>query len=398
MPHPIQRSACDRCHGQKLKCTRGSSGGACVRCIKARAICSWSPSLRCRRTSRSEARNTINTGVDATNILESIGSIDTYADTVYQFTQSGSGINLDHNTLDSDATLQSSTFVGSASSSSPVFAISANLPPTKLHFQDAIDTWQDRFNHEWAMLSSEQQTLPERSDLVGQTVFSGEQAQDLFGLHLIAVWELSDLNVELFTLSSAIPKPPSSTLQPLSWKNKDFAIDKTFQLSQKFIEVLDKAYLCRPRGSTANSMSPTVCGAEPSEPGMLDQASFLLVLSCYQRFIEAYDNIFGNVQACLDRSAITAPEDYVRMPDMKVGAFSLPNSSALQITLVLQLARHLIQRMGLIIKSLGQSWASDGDNMNDLLSPIFKAINERDKNLIERIHKLRNTLVSLDIL
>ncbi|KAI2638710.1 hypothetical protein GGS26DRAFT_542654 [Hypomontagnella submonticulosa] len=408
MPHPIQRSACDRCHGQKLKCTRASSGGACVRCAKARAVCTWSPSLRCRRTSRSEAQSTIDTRGGATNVLEGLGSINdagsnsspclttAQVDTPYQFTQSDSEFNVSRDAFQADLTLRTpSTFVNSASGSSPSFAISTDLSSADLQFQDGVNTWQERFNQEWAMLSVEQQPFSEHSGLEGQTAPSEEQAQEPSGSHLVAVRELSDLIVELFALSSAVPKPPASTLQPLSWKNKDFAIDKTFQLSQKLIEVLDKAYLCYPRNSMGDS---SLRGSETGQPGSFDQASFLLVLSCYQRLIEIYDNIFGNMQACLDRAAITAPEDYVRMPDMKVGSFSLPNSSALQITLVLQLARHLIQRMGLIIKGLGQSRTQIGDNMSDLMSPTLKAVNDRETTLIERIHKLRSTLVSLDML
>lgn len=249
------------------------------------------------------------------------------------------------------------------------------------------------------MLSIEQQS-PQKSDSSpGEPISAEEKSQLTHSLPLAVVRGLSDLNVELFTLSSSIPKPPTSTSQPLSWKNKDFAIDKTFQLSQKLIEVLDKLY---PRyRTTARDCSTLQYTKEPeflNQSISFDHASLLLVLSCYQRLIEAYNDIFGNMQACLDRSATTMPEDYVQMPNMKVGSFSLPNSSALQITLVLQLARHLLQRMGVIIKALDQSRGAVSDDMNDLISLTFKTVNTREIDLIGRINKLRNTLVSLDIL
>jgi hypothetical protein len=203
----------------------------------------------------------------------------------------------------------------------------------------------------------------------------------------------------MFTLSSTIPKPPASISQPHSWKNKDRAIDKTFQLSQRLIEVLDKLY---PRVSESNSYALTPPQEDalpvvaPSDPPSFDQSSFLLVLSCYQRLIETYYNIFGNMQACLDRSMVTAREDYVQMPDVKVGSFSVPDSSALQITMVLQLSRHLLRRMGTIIKSVNAN--CNGGGANDLMSLTFKAVNTREEELIETINKLRNSLVSLDIL
>lgn len=47
-----QRLACDRCHGQKLRCSRSSqaaANGACQRCIKAKAHCQYSSPLRLGR-------------------------------------------------------------------------------------------------------------------------------------------------------------------------------------------------------------------------------------------------------------------------------------------------------------------------------------------------------------
>ncbi|KAL9115270.1 MAG: hypothetical protein Q9227_001064 [Pyrenula ochraceoflavens] len=46
----MQRSACDRCHGQKLRCIRGPlPNGPCQRCIKAREKCQYGPTLRLGR-------------------------------------------------------------------------------------------------------------------------------------------------------------------------------------------------------------------------------------------------------------------------------------------------------------------------------------------------------------
>ncbi|KAI0177901.1 hypothetical protein BJ166DRAFT_619849 [Pestalotiopsis sp. NC0098] len=55
---PGQRSACNRCHGQKLRCIRGPPpNGACQRCIKARETCQYSPALRQGRpTSKQESK------------------------------------------------------------------------------------------------------------------------------------------------------------------------------------------------------------------------------------------------------------------------------------------------------------------------------------------------------
>ncbi|OTA98508.1 hypothetical protein M426DRAFT_325923 [Hypoxylon sp. CI-4A] len=288
-------------------------------------------------------------------------------------------------------------FVVSTSSSSPTLTMPAESPSPAHHLdsQDLFGTWQDRFNREWAMLSMDQPTPPKDDISEGQPPTSNDQGRDSL---LAIIRSLSDLNVDLFSLSSAVPKPPTSTSQPLSWKDKDFAIDKTFQLSQRFIKALDRLYPQHSRRPSKDVISQPDQDLESTHGTPFDQSLFLLVLSCHQKLVETYDDIFGNMQACLDRSAITAPEDYVAMPDVKVGSFSLPNSSALQITLVLQLARHLLQRMGSIIKALDRSRMLAADDANDLMSLTFKAVNTREANLIERINKLRYTLVSLDIL
>ncbi|KAK7428998.1 hypothetical protein QQZ08_004405 [Neonectria magnoliae] len=49
MAEPVTRSACDRCHGQKLSCRRGNKDEPCERCLRLKAECTSSPSLRFRK-------------------------------------------------------------------------------------------------------------------------------------------------------------------------------------------------------------------------------------------------------------------------------------------------------------------------------------------------------------
>ncbi|KAI1643975.1 uncharacterized protein F4817DRAFT_367936 [Daldinia loculata] len=411
MPDPIQRSACDRCHGQKLRCMRSASGGACVRCTRARAICTWSPSLRSKRGLKPKAMNDHHddrhSSVNREDNLDSVKttengpphSTSATPGPICQLSLSDMNFSLGSDLFQCDSALwQTPLIEDSTSGSSPTLVTSTSPPLSQVPSQDASNTWQDRFNQEWAMLSTEQQSPLKNDSPAGKQDPLRDDVQEPLCLPLDIIQSLSDLNVETFSLSSTIPKPPISTSQPLSWKDKDFAIDKTFQLSQRFIEALDKLYPRQPGGSAQDSITSPIRESSTSRLASFDQASFLLVLSCYQRLIEIYNDIFGNMQACLDRSSVTAPEDYVRMPDVKVGSFSLPNSSALQITLVLQLARHLLQRMSFIIKILNPSPITDSDNINDLMAPTFKAVATRETDLIERINLLRSTLVSLDIL
>ena len=48
------RSACDRCHGQKLRCTKSASAIDCDRCLKAKTSCVHSAALRFGRKAASQ--------------------------------------------------------------------------------------------------------------------------------------------------------------------------------------------------------------------------------------------------------------------------------------------------------------------------------------------------------
>ncbi|KAI1128296.1 hypothetical protein F5Y10DRAFT_241015 [Nemania abortiva] len=426
MPHPVIRSACDRCHDQKLRCTRAASGGPCVRCNKSKATCTWTPlSTRRQREPKRGLDNTASALPDAVVTDTSMPTLSDTApagctaptmnrDAAIDAMQTGVGFELTPDvpqnvgTLWSDLTFLAS--VSNTSSSSPSFTIPTDSfvsatqspPPSQAAYppnDQILSNWQSRFNQEWAMLSAEQDQASRGAPLLTDTFHfdTPSELSALSSLPLDTIRRLTELHLELFTLASRVPKPPTCVSQPLSWKDKDVALDRTFHLSHAFIEAVDQL-ASGPIRMSADCVSDFTDTPPDTDDSPLDYASLLLVLSCYQRLIEIYDAVFGNMQACLDRSSITAREDYVRMPDVKVGSFSLPDSSALQITLILQLARHLLRRMGSMVVGLNQKNSKSNATTNDLISVTVQTVCSRENELIERITKLRNTLVSLDIL
>lgn len=50
---PVKRFACDRCHDQKLRCTRPQDGEPCVRCQRAGVFCNVSAAQRTGRPRKS---------------------------------------------------------------------------------------------------------------------------------------------------------------------------------------------------------------------------------------------------------------------------------------------------------------------------------------------------------
>ncbi|CZR60924.1 uncharacterized protein PAC_10820 [Phialocephala subalpina] len=441
MRQQIQRYSCDRCHGQKVRCTRAETGGMCVRCEKAKAKCTWSPSQRKQRKDINTASTLFREPFDVSQDpshpdigLQKNGQTNHVALASSRQENNQCSRQIQTSTLDSVLFNSPNEQLGqpvldfdfqmgmnfleptTAWTDSPSDPSSSAGAGNTIYGQGSpqrsssgLDTWQHRFNHEWAMLSSDDIHTEQLSTSRDQPKGASSS------LAITTIQALSDLNVELYAHAAMVPKPPKSSSQPLTWKDKDLVVDKTFQLSQRFIDVLNKFYPRYVEASTSSS-SPNTSASSASSPrtGMalgrlhaaIDQGSFLLILSCHLRLIDTYENIFGNMQACLDRSSVTECEDHVGLPNVKVGSFSIPDTSAVQITLILHLARHLLSRMGELIKSIESSQTSDRVNedgslsvgSDSLVSPTLEAVHSREKVLVERISRLRKTFIDLNIL
>ncbi|PLN76262.1 hypothetical protein BDW42DRAFT_23535 [Aspergillus taichungensis] len=424
MARPNQRHACDRCHGQKLRCIHSGSG-PCARCAKAKATCSWSKSgspnqFKKQRPQKYDVSSAGSQHVDRANepTPPPFGA--------YMSQPSLTGVDVDINLLPTQFLENTPWAVPTGRYPSPASQEleSYNVGPSEADVPAAADwmwpatangpiqntppaNWQQTFNQEWAMMELQHpvstMNTPSRSPPVSDTVDAPKKA-----CHLTTIRELSDLNVDLYAHEASVPKPPANLDEPISWKNKDFAIDRTFYLSQRLIEIVNKRYpryLKTARMQTPESTPGSTHESGPSEPP-IDQGSCLLILSCYTRLIETYDRIFANMQGCLDRSSVTARDDYVNMPSVQVGSFSLPHSSSLQIVLILQLARQLLTRMGEIIKAVqpeerkNHSDASGSESAIGglLLSRTLDTVSAEEDSLMKRITKLRSTLIELNIL
>ncbi|PYH95599.1 hypothetical protein BO71DRAFT_418445 [Aspergillus ellipticus CBS 707.79] len=419
MAKPTQRHACDRCHGQKLRCIH-SERGPCVRCTKAKATCSWSQSLRSNRLSARHKKQSAAGRQDLA--MPADGHMPFFASTPFPNSpnvflnqppsndgSNDSQFNLPQSQLEPSSSWVPSRYLTPTSQELPEIQNNqndgagtntlTNLPhwlwpeADNASGHDTSDiTWQQVFNQEWAILSS--QHTATTTDISPQTTSdSAPKTQCLMG----TIRELSELNVELYAHATTVSYPPVSSPEPLTWANKDVAIDQTFQLSQRLIETINKRY---PRyKETANDT--TEIGSSPGQ--QIDQGSCLLILSCYTRLIETYDRIFANMQACLDRASVTPPECYVGLPGVQVGSFSMPQSSALQIVTILQLARHLLTRMGELIKEVGPKKDADAAEATPgtgslLLSGALDSVKPEEDRLMKRINTMRDTLIALNIL
>ncbi|KAL5043107.1 hypothetical protein BDW71DRAFT_130198 [Aspergillus fruticulosus] len=383
MARPNQRHACDRCHGQKLRCIHTASG-PCLRCTKAKATCSWSQSLRSNRPKKQD------TSTQHTDENAQFSSNPAWAVPTGRYPSPTSQESDSHDLAQTEAGVEAT--------------VDWMWPTvTDGSFQSAApENWQQAFDQEWAMMASQHAaSVTETSPgLPASDGLDSPQTTCIFAM----ISELSQLNIDLYAHQTSVPIPPASLADPLTWKNKDFAIDRTFELSQRLIKLVNKKY---PRyRETARMQTPESALDSTMPEPQIDQGSCLLILSCYTRLIETYGRIFANMQGCLDRSSVTAPEDYVSMPSVQIGSFSLPHSSSLQIVLILQLARELLTRMSEVIKIAKpekqmdhrETSAPEPAGGSQLLSSALNDVAAEEDRLMNKINKLRSTLITLNIL
>lgn len=244
------------------------------------------------------------------------------------------------------------------------------------------------------------------------------------------VQKLSDINVRLYQHIATIPPledssqtngahSPESSVGPGSRTEssniKVFAIDETFRLSQLFIEVLNQLYplysmpSCRshkpsPSISRQKLLTPLSSKSSTSS-ALLDQGSELLVLSSYWRFIEAYEKIFQHMNACVVKRRASNHEVQLRLPSLAIGSFSLPSSSATQITLVIHLIetmmariRDLVNEMTVARLDCEEASGSEAGGSGAVTEATQQAIRVKEAATMKLVNNIKKVLLQSSIL
>lgn len=128
-----------------------------------------------------------------------------------------------------------------------------------------------------------------------------------------AVRELADLNVRLYDHFSTLPAPLQSNnaiQAPSLQQSRLFAIDETFTLTSALITLLKRLHL--------------FLNAHQASGPSIDQATTLLILSCYHRLLDIHESIARNIQSCSQNPQLPWPgeEPAVRLPPLQVGSYA----------------------------------------------------------------------------
>ncbi|KLJ08986.1 hypothetical protein EMPG_15594 [Blastomyces silverae] len=356
------RSACDRCHSQKLRCERQEGDRSCLRCSRTDALCVYS--VRQRRTvlrpPRSKRRRTRD-GVEG---------------------EDGSrGLNISS---------QLENPFGSAVVVEDNSTYPAAFDPTFGEWPEILQLPQDI-----SVPGCDQLSLPDFSNsfvepilpiprYTGQTLTDRNQGipgtlEDRPSMTIRHVRKLADLNVKLCEHAAKMP-PVSANISEIqiSVASRIFEIDEIFGLIQTLLDVTSDIYShsippsetrppaegILPAPSSSSLLSPSSQKDQPSadrrpsagtspDSYVPDRATFLLILSCYDRGMDICQCLFTHIECCIKTLATPmSPEaQATQLPELRIGSYKPPISSAVAMKMFLfhTMARQLLVQLQIVL-------------------------------------------------
>lgn len=345
-----KRSACDRCHGQKLRCIRQPGTEVCARCAKARAECIYSPANRVLRPETKQSHATTNTP------QQSLDSIPTPAATHIPLTPMGvampndwflgqpfTGNYDDFEMPDLSSVNESSSNISSlpswynsSTSASSVSSVDKELNlPTDREFN--FSTYLEQNVRPELQLTH---TIPKVNNHNKSTrVAQHRQLPSSDGplpSMTASVRQLSELSVKLAELVAAIPPVCTPPQQPCD----GFKISDLYASSQKLLHIYPiflKNFTQIERLRTAQTDLRTTKGASPTVCGIPDLASVHLLLSCHHRLMDLYQLMVEYMNQCINDGFLPPPDQPVDTAcdtNFRIGDFQ-PTE---QIAIVMQFA------------------------------------------------------------
>lgn len=398
---PFRRLACDRCHKQKLRCSRDETG--CARCIKAGTECVYStftpggrPYASTRQASGTAAAATPAPPAYApanTTHLNSLGL------STLQMTQHSSNPDESHNTGESaNDDIDDSTLFLSANfrpdrpfdGQTPLLQLKEggsrehqtginNLPDDFMDMNGASSAnglagW-DSHNSTTSLFDAYEDWQggraacpPASSPLspVPEILPNGDAITEfidtLLSLHQKLCQHSSPISANIDwtpcvsngAFSSYQPIPgsieyPSHLDSTHNRSNKHsvaiLEMDKVFNAANTLHHALTQLAKLQSQANTVSSQ-PSTSSFSSSTPQGLDSGTLFLLISSYLRITDTFKNLVAELKRCLQAQYSSKDlMNLISLPSMQIGSFMPPESSNMRIALVLQLITHQLDRI-----------------------------------------------------
>ena len=381
-PPRKMRSACDRCHSQKLRCTRKQGEIGCQRCLRLHTSCRFGP-----RAPRASLRNLQGAAQDDRHEPSS-DSVAISMPNLYSnpaITDRGTSEWLLSSDVDQAvAEEQGVTTIADSihllppyeASQDDITPVARMLPelcyPISEDLADMHCFWPNPFCEPVNMMSLLDQYGS--IDVINQDrLCDSFPSPDIASSHseaatslALTIRNLANLNIALYDCAAKLPSMSEvgeKTARTASHgrsaqAKKLFVFDELFRLTSEFINVI-KCFSCvahdssiiplptpDPKPSSTTEAQSPFTPIWPTDPIIttttdlrkpdisqihLDEGTLLMIMSCHYRLTDMYISIFQMMQACLEFSVIPSMDQdkdndwAIILPQYQVGSFTVPS-------------------------------------------------------------------------
>jgi len=243
---------------------------------------------------------------------------------------------------------------------------------------------------------------------------------------------LSQLSIDLFEHSKTVPPqsihdPDHISNQKLSEDYDKYTVEDTFRLTQDLVEIYPRfmaAFFTSETNtpsftSTEDNIStgssefstqatPSPADTQRTQPEMpFDHSSVLLILSCHLRLISVYDELFKHMKRCIIQKGIALTPQQARLtsPQMKIGSYTPPPSSAvpMQMLLLIQFSTQLFHYAADLASEVrrGEPSSSTGESENESVGDMALAmaraaadnVESRAKSMSQELGDMRSQVL-----
>ncbi|KAK5634786.1 hypothetical protein RRF57_010499 [Xylaria bambusicola] len=369
MSHGKTRSACNRCHQQKLRCVKTIEQSTCERCARLKIECRYSPRERrvgrsgqCRTGAWPGPRNLAPLPMPHTQqtIAPIPGSNEcSWLSCPNTAIENAEGLRKRLNQIPVFCVVALTLRFcppGYPSSDARSLGMSTSQP---YQLTEALGLYTlDHDGGPVIRMESNNQIMTSEvgDDCTLESLGINGQYNDgpscVLGYPLTSTaGRLTSLNMALYECASKLPSIEPRRVEPaggaynthsISNNRREtalFALDELFCATNEFISIMKSLYSTSTDSEISNHSrrAPTTEGSFQSTQGMLytastDEATKLLFLSCHCRLADIYESIFKGIQRCLSGSyAATHSIAGVILPQLQVGGFGGVNSPGMRV-------------------------------------------------------------------
>ncbi|KAL3491025.1 hypothetical protein BJX62DRAFT_206030 [Aspergillus germanicus] len=351
------RSACDKCHTQKLRCTRKPGQSQCERCLRLNDECRFAP--RAKRGSKKPRSHS-----DSTRRKQSTSN---------QISAPGTEIDLDIGDH-LEGSLPTESWLDSLGLADPVDNINWDIEP-------AVSAWDVNLDTAWVVTGPDMGGT--QNGCTMQMALNPMSCPNTTSTH-----ELANLSIALYELMAKFPsiRDDACTTSDMTAQSTrqalPFMFDELFSLTTRF----------------TNLIKHCLCGIQGTDQ---DEPTALMVGACHSRLTAIYTAIFSMMRRCLQHTGgppRPRPDGSIILPTVQLGSLSSP-SLYVDFENPLSIGKAFMY-MWMVAVFSGQLWGQLADVMRErhvaagrsLVYTLWKEMGERVDGLLETIDTTKGLL------